>query len=141
MAISMKGRQQRLKKMLLEKNREFEAHLKQELAKRMKEGPALFASTVRDEGDLGYFGFEQEINRRQLMSCTQKLQRITAALERLKDSSYGICEECGVQISEKRLQVMPFAAYCLECQEALEDEELSEKIRPWTEEGDQPQDT
>ena len=140
MAISMKGRQERLKKMLLEKNREFEAHLKQELAKRMKEGQALFASTVRDEGDLGYFGFEQEISRRQLISCNEKLRRITAAIERLNDSSYGICEECGAKISEKRLQVMPFAAYCLECQEALEHEELSEN-RAWTEEGDQPQDT
>ncbi len=138
MATSMKGRQERLKKMLLEKNRKIEAHLKEELAKRMKEGQALFASTVRDEGDLGHFGFEQEISRRQLISCTQKLKRIAAALERLNDSSYGICEECGLPISEKRLQVMPFATYCLECQEALEDEELSEKIRAWTEEGDQP---
>jgi DnaK suppressor protein len=141
MAISMKGRQERLKKMLLEKNREFEARLKQELARRMKEGPVLFASTIRDEGDLGYFGFEQEISRRQLISCAEKLRRITAALERLNDSSYGICEECGAQISEKRLQAMPFAAYCLECQEALEDEEISEKIRAWMEDRDQPQDS
>ncbi|NWF55021.1 MAG: TraR/DksA family transcriptional regulator [Syntrophaceae bacterium] len=138
MATSMKGRQERLKKMLLEKNREFEAHLKQELGKRMKEGTTFFASTIRDEGDLGYFGFEQEISRRQMISCTEKLKRIAAALERLQDSTYGVCEECGGQIGEKRLLAMPFTAYCLECQQALEDEELSEKIRAWTEEGDQP---
>lgn len=140
MAISMKGRQERLKKMLLEKNREFEARLKQELAKRMKEGQALFASTVRDEGDLGYFGFEQEISRRQMIICNEKLRRIADALDRLSQASYGICEECGAKISEKRLKVVPFTAYCLECQEALEDQELSEKLRAWTEEEDQPRD-
>jgi len=140
MAISIKGRQERLKRMLLEKNRELEASLRQELAKRMKEGPDLFASSVRDEGDLSHFGFEQEISRRRMISCNEKLRKISSALDRLNQASYGICEECGAKISEKRLQVVPFAAYCLECQEALEDEEVSENIRPRPEGEDQSRD-
>jgi DnaK suppressor protein len=134
MAISIQGRQERLKRMLLEKSRQLEADLRQDLGKRMKEGPAFFASSVRDEGDLSHFGFEQEISRRRMISCNENLKRISIALERLNQASYGICEECGAKINEKRLQVMPFAACCLECQEALENQELSERIHAMTEE-------
>jgi DnaK suppressor protein len=125
--------------MLLERSRELETNLRHELANRMKEGPALFAS-ARDEGDFGLFGFEQEISRHRMISCNEKLKRISDALERLNQASYGTCEGCGAEISEKRLQVMPFAAYCLECQEGLEDEEISGKIRDWTEGENQSRD-
>jgi DnaK suppressor protein len=132
MANSIKGRQERLKRMLLEKRLELEADLRQELERRRKEEQDLFASSVRDEGDLSHFGFEQEIGRRRMINCNEKLKRIQNALERLNETSYGICEECGAKISEKRLQVMPFAACCLECQENQEDQELSERIHAWT---------
>ena len=137
MAISIKGRQERLKRMLLEKSRQLEADLRQDLKNRMKEGSAFFASSVRDEGDLSHFGFEQEISRRRMISCHENLKKIRSALDRLNQASYGICEECGAKISEKRLQVVPFAAYCLECQEALEGQEILEKTRDWTEGGNQ----
>ena len=139
MAISIRRRQERLKRMLLERSRELETSLRQELGNRMKEGPALFAS-ARDEGDFGLFGFEQEISRRRMITCNEKLKRITDALERLNQASYGICEECGAEITEKRLRVMPFAACCLECQEALEDEEISGKFRDWPEGENQSRD-
>jgi DnaK suppressor protein len=132
MAISIKRRQERLKRMLLERSRELETNLRQELATRMKEGPALFAS-ARDEGDFGLFGFEQEISRRRMITCNEKLKKITDALERLSQDIYGICEECGAEIGEKRLQVLPFAAFCLECQETLEEKEVSERIIAWAE--------
>ncbi len=126
--------------MLLEKNRELVDHLRRHLAKIMKDGQDLFDSSVRDEGDRGQFGFEQEMNRRRMDLCNENLKLIRDALARLNFASYGICEECGAEISEKRLQVMPFAAHCLECQEALEEKRLSEKIRGWTEGGDRSRD-
>jgi len=133
MANSVKTRQEMLRRMLLEKSRDLEAELRQDLENRMKEWTALFASSVRDEGDRSHFGFEQEISRRRMISCNEKLKRISSALDRLTHASYGICEECGRKISEKRLKAVPFAAYCLECQEALEDGERSEGIRAWIE--------
>jgi DnaK suppressor protein len=138
MAIQLKRREERLKRMLLEKKIDLEVNLQQELKRKRKEEQDLFTSSVRDEGDLSHFGFEQEIGRRQMIICNEKLRRITHALDRLNQASYGICEECGAKISEKRLKVVPFTAYCLECQEALEDQEVSEKIRAWMEEEDQP---
>jgi hypothetical protein len=61
MAISIKRRQKRLKRMLLERSQEMklETNLRHELANRMKEGPTLFAS-ARDEGDFGFFGLNKK---------------------------------------------------------------------------------
>ncbi|MEI6125360.1 MAG: TraR/DksA family transcriptional regulator, partial [Pseudomonadota bacterium] len=42
------------------------------------------------------------------------------ALEKLEDGSYGICEECGEEINKKRLKVLPFAKYCVNCQSDIE---------------------
>lgn len=53
----------------------------------------------------------------------EKLLQIDEALERIEDGSYGICEECGCKISEKRLQVMPFARYCVPCKNNIEKNE------------------
>jgi len=61
MAIHTKHREERLKRMLLGKKLDLEVSLRQELKKRRKEEQDLFTSSVRDEGDLSHFGFEQEI--------------------------------------------------------------------------------
>ncbi len=49
-----------------------------------------------------------------------ELLQIDNALLRIKDGAYGICEECGEEIPEKRLQARPFAAMCVGCQEEKE---------------------
>ena len=45
---------------------------------------------------------------------------IEEALEAIEDGDYGICEECEEAIGEKRLQLMPFARFCVRCQSELE---------------------
>ena len=55
----------------------------------------------------------------------RRRQSIDEALTRLHEGTYGICAECGIEISEKRLQAVPFAKLCVECQSR---EELLEKI-------------
>lgn len=45
------------------------------------------------------------------------LSDIEFALQRLKEGTYGICESCGGEISERRLQALPWAQLCLECAE------------------------
>jgi RNA polymerase-binding transcription factor len=42
------------------------------------------------------------------------------ALERLRRGLYGVCDECGEEIFLERLRVMPFAAYCTDCQHQRE---------------------
>ena len=56
------------------------------------------------------------------------LRQVESALRRLDDGRYGLCAECGRAIGEARLQVLPFADLCRDCQKARE-RALSE-IRP-----------
>jgi DnaK suppressor protein len=49
--------------------------------------------------------------------ATQELADIDAALQRIKDGTYGICDTCGENISEQRLAVRPESFECVECAE------------------------
>ena len=48
------------------------------------------------------------------------IKQIDMALDKIKEGNYGVCEECGEEIGEKRLKVLPFARYCRDCQESFE---------------------
>ncbi|MGZ5199188.1 MAG: TraR/DksA family transcriptional regulator [Telluria sp.] len=54
---------------------------------------------------------------------TTLLHDIDAALARLQSGGYGICVECGREISEQRLLATPTVQTCIECQEMLEKEQ------------------
>jgi DnaK suppressor protein len=43
------------------------------------------------------------------------LAEIEAALRRIKDGRYGICEECGLSIPVERLQALPWTPFCVRC--------------------------
>ncbi len=45
---------------------------------------------------------------------------IRAALERIENQTYGYCTSCGCYINRKRLDALPWAELCLDCQEANE---------------------
>ncbi|MDB9822528.1 RNA polymerase-binding protein DksA [Deltaproteobacteria bacterium] len=49
--------------------------------------------------------------------------KIKDALERIDDSTYGICESCEEDISDKRLKARPVTTLCIECKKKQEDEE------------------
>ena len=49
-----------------------------------------------------------------------RLQLIEDALDGIENGDYGLCEECEEPINEKRLQLMPFALFCVRCQSELE---------------------
>jgi DnaK suppressor protein len=52
----------------------------------------------------------------------EKLLAINEALDKLKEGTYGICEECGDKVGQGRLKVMPLAKYCVACQSKIERE-------------------
>jgi len=49
---------------------------------------------------------------------SKQLQNARAALRRIHDGTFGMCEECDEQISRKRLSAIPWASLCVVCQEA-----------------------
>jgi DnaK suppressor protein len=54
------------------------------------------------------------------------LLRIEEALARIESGSYGICTNCGNEIRPGRLKAMPWARYCIDCQELAEKGMLEE---------------
>ncbi|MFL6374261.1 MAG: TraR/DksA family transcriptional regulator [Pyrinomonadaceae bacterium] len=57
---------------------------------------------------------------------SRQLTLIDEALLRIEDEEYGVCQNCEKDISPKRLQAIPWARYCIECQELVERGELDE---------------
>lgn len=49
-----------------------------------------------------------------------RLQQIDNALERIKQNTYGICIQCGQEIPQGRLEVLPYALMCISCASAEE---------------------
>jgi DnaK suppressor protein len=64
---------------------------------------------------------DQFIVLRQHRMDRQKLKLIDAALERIDRGDFGLCAECEEPIPAKRLNIVPWAAYCVPCQDRLDD--------------------
>lgn len=82
---------------------------------------------AKDIGDQAMMDLEREVDISLMEMRNRKRQLIDEAMTRLADGTYGICAECGVEISEKRLAVVPFAKLCVECQARTELLERIEK--------------
>jgi DnaK suppressor protein len=48
------------------------------------------------------------------------IERIDEALDKIESGTYGTCDRCGEQINVERLKAIPYATFCIECQESLE---------------------
>lgn len=49
--------------------------------------------------------------------------KIQEALKRIDEGTFGICQECGEEISESRLKARPVATLCVECKRTQERDE------------------
>ncbi len=56
-----------------------------------------------------------------------KIKQIDDALDRLEGGTYGVCESCGLEIAEERLQALPFTRLCRDCQQEQEKEAKSQR--------------
>lgn len=72
------------------------------------------------EDEDGSDSFMRLQNLGQVGEQNKTLQKIDEALHRIDDGSYGICEMCGQLIRKARLQHLPFAHTCMECQSEME---------------------
>jgi RNA polymerase-binding transcription factor DksA len=60
---------------------------------------------------------------------TDILKLIEIALDKIQNGNYGYCEICGDKIDKERLEEMPYTMYCIACQEQIELEERSLKVK------------
>lgn len=118
-------RQEALHKMLIEKRQEIIKEIEESLGQSLTEDQQRRLESARDVGDQALMDLERELGISLMEMRNRRRQSIDEALTRLHEGTYGICAECGVEISEKRLQAVPFAKLCVECQSRAE---LLEKI-------------
>ena len=70
--------------------------------------------------DLGTDTFERQMTFALLENEGQTLAEATAALERIEQNTFGLCEECQMEIPTVRLKALPYTRHCIECARTLE---------------------
>ena len=66
-------------------------------------------------GDTATATLDREIDYSLEENSESVLRSIDAALQRIEDGTFGICETCGQPISEERLEAIPYATQCIDC--------------------------
>ena len=70
--------------------------------------------------DLGTDNFEQEFTLSLLQNQEQALTEIDEALQRIRQGTFGRCEECQGPIPKPRLQALPYTRHCVACARKLQ---------------------
>jgi len=90
----------------------------------LDEDMALDANDLPDEMDLASSEYLQSFTFRLRGREKVFLEKIAKALRKIDDGTFGECEECGEEISIKRLEARPETTLCIRCKE---DQERAEK--------------
>jgi YteA family regulatory protein len=64
--------------------------------------------------------FEREKDMAMDRNVGRLVETIDKALAKMDAGTYGICDRCGTEISKERLKVLPYATFCVECQDIVE---------------------
>ncbi|MFQ5721438.1 MAG: TraR/DksA family transcriptional regulator [Candidatus Aminicenantales bacterium] len=75
---------------------------------------------AQDIGDRAETSYTKEFLLSLSDTERQQLRQIDEALKKIEDCQYGICERCHREIGKKRLEAIPWALYCIECQQKEE---------------------
>lgn len=85
-----------------------------------EEQKALAADRAPELGDFCIESAAREYLFEQISQQRRRLNRIERSLEHIRSGTFGECITCGEGIPRKRLNAMPWAEYCLQCQDERE---------------------
>ena len=83
-------------------------------------------SETPDPVDLAVRNYSKNVMLAVSENDSRQILLINEALERIEDEEYGLCQNCEKEINPKRLDAIPWARYCLNCQELVEQGLLEE---------------
>ncbi len=75
---------------------------------------------IQDVADMAVESYTKEFMFGKSSGDRHILQMITEALDRIADKTYGTCANCENPIQPKRLEAVPWARHCIQCQALLE---------------------
>lgn len=84
-------------------------------------------SETPDPVDLAVRNYSKNVMLAVSENESRQLMLVDEALLRIEDDEYGVCQNCENEINPKRLAAIPWARYCLDCQELLEQGLLDEE--------------
>jgi DnaK suppressor protein len=90
---------------------------------------ALAIETSPEELDRIQHASDREYAMRNLERNSNRLREVRDALRRIAAGTFGICAGCEESINPKRLAAVPWASFCIACQEAADREQKA----PWSE--------
>jgi DnaK suppressor protein len=99
--------------------------LVEEVGKNVLYGKGPEDDSIKDLGDQATSAYNREFLFELGNGDRRLLKEVVSALQKIDDGGFGDCERCGEPIAEKRLEALPFARYCIECQRTVEEEERS----------------
>jgi DnaK suppressor protein len=111
-----KKRADTYKKRLLSKQEE----LLHTVTKSEQDGREADEEGTQDIADKAANAYTKEFLFHQSDDNRRMLQLVNEALDRLKGGSYGLCVSCHEEVQAKRLEAVPWARHCIECQEKQE---------------------
>lgn len=106
---------QEIKKELTTRKIELEQDLVQSYSEKFSD------DQVQDPGDQALTSTMESLRSSIQDTRIDEFNRIVKALKMIEEGTYGICADCELPISEKRLKLYPDATRCLACQEAFEE--------------------
>jgi DnaK suppressor protein len=77
---------------------------------------------IPDSGDVAAYSYSKEVLMGLGENERTKLRLVEEALTKIDEGTYGVCERCEEAIPVKRLELLPFTRYCVQCQSELEKE-------------------
>jgi RNA polymerase-binding transcription factor DksA len=104
------------KDLLLERTRLLKGDLAGLEGETMTEGAGRETSAPGHTAELASDESERDLSYGRMGSQTEELREIAAALERIKDGSFGKCETCEGNIPKERLRAIAYARLCVKCQ-------------------------
>jgi DnaK suppressor protein len=118
-AAMRKDRLAHFRKKLEEKQHQ----LVEEVGRNVMYGKGPEDDSIKDLGDQASSAYNREFLFELGNGDRRLLKEVVSALQKINEGGFGDCERCGEAIAEKRLEALPFARYCIECQRAVEEEE------------------
>ncbi len=114
--VSTKSRDlAKIKQSLIDRRQKFEAQLQKLSTEKITD------DQVQDAGDQALTSTMENLRNSLQDTELREYNRIVQALDKIEDGTYGICIDCGEEISQKRLSSYPNAGRSLACQEVFED--------------------
>jgi len=108
----------RFKKALLEKKQTLMGDVSQMETQALKASEQDFS--VDHMADHGSDNYEQDLTLGLIETEEKVLNDIEDALKRISEGTFGLCERCEKNINKARLEALPHARYCLDCQKKTE---------------------